>query len=33
VAVDIDADGFRSLLLARLGAFSPTSPQASRLTP
>ena len=32
VAVDIDADGFRSLLLERLRAFSPTSPQASRLT-
>jgi inosine-uridine nucleoside N-ribohydrolase len=32
VAVDIDADGFRTLLLERLRAFSPTSPQASRLT-
>ncbi len=32
VALDIDADGFRSLLLERLRAFSPTSPQASRLT-
>ncbi len=32
VAVDIDADGFRSLLLERLRAFSPTSRAASRLT-
>jgi inosine-uridine nucleoside N-ribohydrolase len=32
VAVDIDADGFRSVLLERLRAFSPTSPEASRLT-
>jgi inosine-uridine nucleoside N-ribohydrolase len=32
VAVDIDADAFRSLLLERLRAFSPTSSEASRLT-
>jgi len=32
VAVDIDAEGFRSLLLGRLGAFSPTSEIPSRLT-
>ena len=32
VAVDIDTEGFRSLLLERLRAFSPTSPQASRLS-
>ena len=32
VAVDIDVDAFRSLLLERLRAFSPTSPEASRLT-
>jgi inosine-uridine nucleoside N-ribohydrolase len=32
VAVDIDVDGFRSLLLDRLRAFAPTSPQASRLS-
>jgi inosine-uridine nucleoside N-ribohydrolase len=32
VAVDIDADGFRGLLLERLRTFSPTSPEASRLT-
>ena len=32
VAVDIDVDAFRSLLLERLCAFSPTSPEASRLT-
>jgi inosine-uridine nucleoside N-ribohydrolase len=32
VAVDIDADAFRALLLERLRAFSPTSPEASRLT-
>jgi hypothetical protein len=32
VAVDVDANGFRSLLLERLRAFSPTSPQASRLS-
>jgi inosine-uridine nucleoside N-ribohydrolase len=32
VAVDIEADGFRGLLLERLRAFSPTSPEASRLT-
>ena len=32
VAVRIDADGFRSLLLERLRAFSPTSSGASRLT-
>jgi hypothetical protein len=30
VAVDVDVDGFRALLLDRLGAFSPTSPEASR---
>ena len=32
VAVDIDAGAFRTLLLERLRAFSPTSPEASRLT-
>jgi inosine-uridine nucleoside N-ribohydrolase len=32
VAVDIDADAFRRLLIDRLRAFSPTSPEASRLT-
>jgi len=32
VALDIDAGGFRSLLLGRLGAFSPTSAIPSRLT-
>jgi inosine-uridine nucleoside N-ribohydrolase len=32
VAVDIDAGAFRSLLLERLRAFSPTSSEASRLT-
>ena len=32
VAVDIDAEGFRSLLLERLRAFSPTSRAPSRLT-
>jgi inosine-uridine nucleoside N-ribohydrolase len=32
VALDIDAEGFRSLLLGRLGAFSPTSAIPSRLT-
>jgi inosine-uridine nucleoside N-ribohydrolase len=32
VAVDIDVDAFRSLLVERLRAFSPTSPEASRLT-
>jgi inosine-uridine nucleoside N-ribohydrolase len=32
VAVDIDADGFKRLLLGRLGAFSPTSTNPSRLT-
>jgi inosine-uridine nucleoside N-ribohydrolase len=32
VAVDIDADAFRRLLIDRLRAFSPTSSQASRLT-
>ena len=32
VAVDIDAGAFRTLLLGRLRAFSPTSPEASRLT-
>ncbi len=32
VAVDIDVDAFRNLLLERLRAFSPTSPEASRLT-
>jgi inosine-uridine nucleoside N-ribohydrolase len=31
VALDIDADGFRSLLLERLRAFSPTSPEPARL--
>jgi inosine-uridine nucleoside N-ribohydrolase len=32
VAVDIDSDAFRSLLLERLRAISPTSSEASRLT-
>ena len=32
VAVDIDADGFRTLLLDRLRTFSPTSSGASRLS-
>jgi inosine-uridine nucleoside N-ribohydrolase len=32
VALDIDTEGFRSLLLGRLGAFSPTSAIPSRLT-
>jgi inosine-uridine nucleoside N-ribohydrolase len=32
VAVDIDPEGFRSLLLERLRAFAPTSPEASRLS-
>ena len=32
VAVDIDAEGFRSLLLERLRALAPTSPEASRLS-
>jgi len=32
VAVDIDAKGFKRLLLGRLGAFSPTSAIPSRLT-
>ena len=32
VAVDIDADGFRNLLLERLRAFSPTSQEGTRLT-
>jgi inosine-uridine nucleoside N-ribohydrolase len=30
VAVDVDVEGFRALLLERLGAFSPTSQEASR---
>ena len=32
VAVDIDGGAFKTLLLERLRAFSPTSPEASRLT-
>ena len=32
VALDIDTEGFRSLLLGRLGAFAPTSAIPSRLT-
>jgi inosine-uridine nucleoside N-ribohydrolase len=32
VAVNIDAQGFRELLLGRLGAFAPTSPGARRRT-
>jgi pyrimidine-specific ribonucleoside hydrolase len=32
VALDIDTEGFRSLLLGRLGTFSPTSAIPSRLT-
>jgi inosine-uridine nucleoside N-ribohydrolase len=32
VAVDIDAEGFRRLLLERLRAFAPTSPEGARLT-
>ena len=32
VALDIHADAFRRLLIDRLRAFSPTSPEASRLT-
>jgi inosine-uridine nucleoside N-ribohydrolase len=32
VAVDVDVEAFRALLVERLRSFSPTSPQASRLT-
>jgi len=32
VALDIDSEGFRTLLLERLRAFSPTSPEPARLT-
>jgi inosine-uridine nucleoside N-ribohydrolase len=32
VALDIDSDAFRSLLLDRLRAYSPTSPEGARLT-
>ena len=32
VAVDIDPEAFGSLLLERLRAFAPTSPEASRLS-
>ncbi|HEY7003958.1 MAG TPA: nucleoside hydrolase [Gaiellaceae bacterium] len=33
VALEIDSEGFRTLLLERLRGFSPTSPEGARLTP
>jgi inosine-uridine nucleoside N-ribohydrolase len=32
VALDLDSEGFRTLLVERLRTFSPTSPRAARLT-